>query len=165
MVRGRKNRGFSLIEVMTSAVIVSIGVMAAVKVYSAGAAGRALSYKKAMAMKLVDQRIDTLDTLGANHLPQCRGVRGCRDSSGDLVTPRADAGSYPCTQVLATPSVTNRHGKDDSGGLRIDTTVWQHPDSEQWTDAQMVMVSACWKDRFGRVQEYRAQRLVLVRGE
>lgn len=163
---GRTNkRGFSLVEVMTSTVVLGIGVMAAVRVYGAGSAGRDQSKTRAEASKLVDQRLDALEAVGASNLPACTaGPKTCRNPAGEWTPKKSPVGRYPCSQVLSRPSLKNRQTSQAAGKMRLDTRVWAHGDGDQRQDSRLVKVSVCWKNRKGRVMQVTGTRLVLDRG-
>ncbi|MBX2813264.1 MAG: prepilin-type N-terminal cleavage/methylation domain-containing protein [Myxococcales bacterium] len=159
-------RGFSLIEVMTAAVVVSIGTMAAINVYTTGTKGRHMSRKKSAVVKLVSHRLDILDALGAEQLPDCSAsVKSCRTASRDWAPEKVMDGQYPCTQWIHGTNLVDSQTSESDGKIRLDTSVWRHRDQTQRSESGMVMVSACWMDSMGRVLEFSDQRLVLDRGD
>ncbi|MEO1227562.1 MAG: type II secretion system protein [Myxococcota bacterium] len=162
-VEMRRRRGFTLIEVMTSALVLGVGVMAAVKVYSAGTKGRARVAQRTMAERAVERRLDSLEAKGAQRLPVCTGDKSCVDTAGELTPMKSSAGAYPCTQLMDRSSLKNREASTADGKMRMDTRTWAHTDSEQDTTSQMVKVSVCWRDTEGRVHEVHGTRLVMPR--
>lgn len=150
---------------MSASLILGIGVMATVKVYSSGAQGRLQNRRRDVAVRLVERRIESLDARGAERLPLCPGPSGCLDASRELRPPKPAAGRFPCTQVLSRDSLNERWTEQQDGILRIDTTVWAHPDPEQRSESRMVTVAACWRDARGRPKEFRMKKLVLDGGD
>lgn len=154
-------RGYSIIDVLTSVTVLGIAVLALVSVVGAGSRGRLTSRQRAIALRLVEQRLDLLDARGAELLPACEGLEGCRDEEGGLRPALAPAGAYPCTQLMNEPSLSDPLREEADGKLRLDTIVFPHPDPDQRTVSRLVTVSACWYDARGEVREYRAHRLIL----
>lgn len=162
--RGRRRRGFSMLEALTSSVILGVGVLAVSKVYVAGAKGRTNMDKRGAAVAAVRQRLETLTGLGAENLPACPPTRGCRGPAGGLRPVRPPAAGYPCTQVVREMSLTDRRASGRGSRLRLDTAVWRHRDARQRGAGLMVEVSACWFDDRREVKTYEARRLILDRG-
>lgn len=158
-----RRRGFTLVEVMTSSLVLGVGVMAAVKVYSTGTRGRAQSARRTMAERVVERRLDALDARGSERLPQCSGDKSCLDAAGELTPVKSSSGNYPCTQLMSRPSLKNRESSETGGKMRMDTMVWSHVDSDQDTASRMVLVSVCWRDPQGRVHEVHGSRLIMPR--
>lgn len=147
---------------MTASVVLGIGSLAAINVYTAGTRGRHMSRRKAAVVKLVSQRLDILNALGAGQLPNCSdAIKSCRTDLGELAPEKSPHNGYPCTQTVDETKLGDYQANDADGSIRLDTVVWQHPDETQRTESAMVMVSGCWLDSAGRVKAFSDQRMVL----
>lgn len=155
----RTRRGFSLIEVMVSAVVLGIGVAALWAVYSSSARSLGHVRLRDLARRVVDQRLEILGGLSAAALPACGGPSGCRDPGGDMRPDRPSAAGYPCTQWVHQDEVSG--GAITSGPVRIDTVIEVPSAAEQSDQARVLEVSACWQDGTQRILTHVGRRLVL----
>lgn len=146
---------------MTSTIVLGIGVMATVKVYGTSTAGREKSKARADVTKVVEQRLDALEALGASNLPVCEGAKTCRNEAGGWTPRKPPSGAYPCTQIMGRPSLKERRRTAAKGKFRVDTMIWAHSDADQRSASRLIKVSACWKDRRGRIQQVAATRMVM----
>lgn len=87
----RKQTGFSLIEVMVSALVLSVSLLGILGLQLVGMKGTQQSYMKQQAMGVIQ---NTMERMSANH-------QGVIDGDYDNL----DSNSFDCTQVM--PSCTN----------------------------------------------------------
>jgi type IV pilus assembly protein PilV len=160
----RKSRGFSLIEVMMTSVILGVGVLGLVNMYTSSARGVGTSRHRETATQIALQRIERLTTSPTETLPACGGLVGCRATPAALAPELAPADQFECTQYVSDMGSTEPTGGDDQGGYRLDTIVAPHPSSTQGSDARLISVSVCWTDASGLIQQVMMQRLALGDG-
>lgn len=148
-----RRRGFSLLEVMIAAAILGIGVLAGVRLYTAGVEGSSWTRSRSIATNIAIQRLEQLGAQGVDLLPAgCSGPVGCK------ATQQTFASAVPCSRRVngmnsdVTVSVPN-------GKYRVDTVIEPHPDGARQPGARVVTVSVCWQDPDRTVHEAQLDRL------
>lgn len=161
--RSSSRRGFTLIEVMITSVILGVGVMGLVGLYTSSARGVGGSRVHTTATQVALQRLEQIAG-SADALPACDGPIGCRASRSELAPPLGGSrtGGFDCTQY------TNGMGESavaaaGTGRYRIDTVVEPHPSTSQDDEGRFVSVSVCWVGDGNVVEQVLAQRFVLPR--
>lgn len=155
-------RGFTLVEVLISAVLLGIGVMALAELHASSIRGVKEGASITAATQIATQVMETLSAQAADDmvLPVCpnNGARGCRANDRDLEPPKA------CTSWLATAEVPDPNGDSQTGatgeGYRVDTVIEVHPSVADFPNAVLITTSVCWMDRTGGVHELQTQRVL-----
>ncbi len=167
VVARQHSRGFSLIEVMVTSVILGMGVIGVANLFTSSARGVGTSRMRETATQVALQRLERLATSPAAALPTCGGVVGCR-ATGEAMMP--DLGTspdlYECTQYVDDMGPSDPTARTTGGlaGYRLDTVVSPPPSLTQNDDARLISVSVCWTDTSGRIQQVLMQRLSLGDG-
>lgn len=153
MKSAARRRGFSLLEVMISAAVLGVGVLAGVRLFTTGVEGNAWTRSRSTATTMAIQRLEQLGTRGVDLLPAgCTGPVGCKAGQQELAPP------VPCTQQVDEMNV-DVSVSEPNGKYRVDTVVEPHPDGGRQLGARVVTVSVCWQDPDGSVHEAQLDRL------
>ncbi len=152
-------RGMTLIEVLATMGILSVGIMALVQLHSRSEISARTSRARMVARDLAQGRLDRLAVQNLEVLPICQGAPTCRESRASLTPDTPAAGPYPCTQYINEASLGTPASQDNATRYRIDTNIVAHPDPLQQPGARLVTVSVCWAEEGGVVEEVRVERL------
>jgi prepilin-type N-terminal cleavage/methylation domain-containing protein len=164
MRKKSRRRGFSLIEVMISGAVLSIGLLGVVELHRSSVRGLARGRAITVAGQIVAQRAEQLagpapDALTLPACPRAGGVLGCRLSSSAFAT------SKTCTAWLLDSDVPSATGVDVPStpdvGYRRDVVIEAHPDTTNHQGSFLATISVCWLDTQGKVQELQAQKLLV----
>jgi hypothetical protein len=157
-----RRRGFSLVETLISTLLLGVGVIGLVDLYTSSSRGMGSSRHRETATQIAVARMERLTTMPLDELPSCSGVVGCRADSYTMMPeliPSAEA--FECTQYVSDMGQHDPRTRGGDGGYRLDTIVAPHPSSGQNGDARVVSVSVCWTDGDGDVQQVFLQSLAL----
>lgn len=161
--RGR--RGFSLIEIMISAAVLGIGLAGVVQLHFTSVRGLASGRSITLASEIATQRAEFLagreiDVLA---LPNC--PRGTGNTPDCRLSVQAFAPTKSCTTWLAGSEVPLPTGADMPSelnmGYRRDVVVEAHPDTLNHNGSFLAIVSVCWRDAKGKIQQIQSQRLLV----
>lgn len=156
----QSRRGFSLIEVMVSSLVLGVAVLGLTSTYTSSQTGMVASRSRTTAAELARQRLELLATQDATQLPACAGPLTCQQD-GAMGPALAPSGAFRCTQYVDDMAVLDPADPAASGRYRVDTIVEEHPDALRQPDARLVTVNVCWLDRTGRVHEVQARRTIV----
>lgn len=158
--RKARQAGFSVIEVMVSAVLLGLGVMVLAKTLGASSQGLSLGKDRSAARQLALQRLETLSSRGPELMPACPESPGCRASFSSLASPLPSVDGFECTQSVVEPGFVDEQVDTPQGVYRVDVSSRTPLDPEQMAGAVLVQVSVCWVED-GRVEEVQAHRLLV----
>jgi prepilin-type N-terminal cleavage/methylation domain-containing protein len=151
-------RGFSLIEVAISSLVLGVAIAGLTSTYTSSEKGMQDSKARTSANELALQRLELLATQPVDQLPGCAGPAVCQNGFA-FTAPAAAAGTYQCTQYVDEADVVDpSQAGSDNNRFRVDTAVEDHPDALRQPGARVVTVSVCWADRSGRVSQVTARR-------
>lgn len=154
--------GFSLVEVMVAAGILTIGVAALLRLFTSTQTSTKWNRDAAVAAAMGQQRIEFLTAQADDTLPTCTGTVGCKESlSAFAAALDPDGSGYPCTEFVDGPSAETPTGGTANLRYRVDTIVEAHPDATRLPSARIVTISVCWQDNGQVVREFQAQRIVV----
>jgi prepilin-type N-terminal cleavage/methylation domain-containing protein len=154
-------RGFSLIEVMVSSLVLGVAILGLTSTYTSSESGMTTSRSRTAANELALQRLEMLATQPADQLPACGGPAACQQGFA-FSAPLPAAGAFQCTQYVDDAEVLDpSEGGQATNRYRVDTAVEDHPDAARQPGARIVTVSVCWADRPGRVSQVNARRTIV----
>ncbi|MEM7675066.1 MAG: prepilin-type N-terminal cleavage/methylation domain-containing protein [Myxococcota bacterium] len=157
----RHQRGLTLIEVMLTAAVLGVGIVALVATYNRAQVGVRSSRFKMSALRIAQQRLEHLATMPIERLASCAGpIGGCRRDRAAMAPVLGNVGNYRCTQNVDGMGFHDPMATAN-GQFRIDTSVQPHPDPRQQAGAVVVTVSVCWTDQPGLVEQVQVQRMVV----
>jgi hypothetical protein len=145
---------------MVSSGLVGVGMLGVLNLTFVSQSGAVSSRSISTAKELAAQRLESLSTMAADRLPACAGAVGCRASATTARTPLAPVAGFQCTQQVPGMELVDPSAAA-VGTFRVDTVVAVHPGAQQQVGARLVTVSVCWTDEDGRVQELRAQKMMV----
>ncbi len=159
----RSRRGFSLVEVLISSTLLSIGAVAVTSLHATSLREVRKSRTRASAEMIAVQHADLLGTqqvelMSAATCPQGGGPKGCL--SGGLLAPVKTCTKWVDDDDVPPPTGTRAAGTG-SRGYRIDTVTSAHPDSANHGDSFLLTVSVCWYDDRGVAQQTQETRLLV----
>lgn len=154
-------RGLTLVEVMATAAVLGIGMMALTKTYTHAREGSRGSRLRTAAVRIAEQRLERLSTLPVERIAGCVGpTTGCRVNRDALAPVLGNVESYRCTQAVDEMGFIDP-AASTTGQFRVDTVVENHPDPRQQAGARVVYVSVCWTSLAGQVEQVQLQRMVV----
>ncbi|MGF1511893.1 MAG: prepilin-type N-terminal cleavage/methylation domain-containing protein [Myxococcota bacterium] len=154
-------RGFSLVEVMVSSLLLGLGVAALVELFTSSSSGLRISRNRSVATQLALQRLEQLAAFGIDGLPGCGFGTGCREGITTLAAPQSAAAGFDCTQLVSDTGFSGEQAGDQNGRFRVDVSEVPHPDPNQIPGATLLRVSVCWSDRGNTIQQVQLERLVV----
>lgn len=153
--------GFTLVEVLISAVVLGIGLVGLVNLHTASIRGLVKDEMASVASDVAKQRLEEIATMRPAEIPACAGDVGCRTEDRTAYTPDlAPAAGFDCTRRVEGADVPRISGAPEAAKFRIDMVVDAHPDPIRQPEGRLVTVSVCWEDYAG-IQEFRMRRLVV----
>jgi prepilin-type N-terminal cleavage/methylation domain-containing protein len=163
--RQRGRRGFSLIEVMISAGVLGIGLAGVIQLHVSSVRGLASGRSISLAGEIASQRVEFIGgrDIDVASLPTCpRGASGvvdCRANKGNFTATKT------CSTWLAESDVPTPAGleipSEPNVGYRRDLVIEAHPDTLNHNGSFLAIVSVCWRDSSGNVQQIQSQRLLI----
>ncbi|MEL7368241.1 MAG: prepilin-type N-terminal cleavage/methylation domain-containing protein [Myxococcota bacterium] len=157
----RHQRGLTIVEVMLTAAVLGIGIVAVVATYNRTQVGVRSSRFKTSALRIAQQRLEYLATMPIGRLAACAGpVTGCQRDRSAMAPVLGNVGNYRCTQNVDGMGFHDPTALA-TGQYRIDTSVQPHPDPRQQAGAVVVTVSVCWTAQPGLVEQVQVQRMVV----
>lgn len=153
--------GFTLLEVLVSAVILGIGLIGLVNLHTASIRGLMKDEMASVASDVAKQRLEEMMTLRPNEIPACVGDVGCRlEDKSDYAADLAPVAGFDCTRRVEGADVPRVSGAPEAPRYRVDMVVEAHPDPIRQPEGRLVTVSVCWEDYAG-VQELQMRRLIV----
>lgn len=153
--------GFTLIEVLISAVVLGVGLVGLVNLHTASIRGLVKDEMLSVASDVAKQRLEEITTLRASEIPACVGDVGCRTADRSAYTPDlSPVAGFDCTRRVEGADVPRVSGAPEAPKYRVDMVVEAHPDPLRQPEGRLVTVSVCWQD-YGGIQELRMRRFVV----
>ena len=160
----RAQAGFSLIEGMISAAVLSVGLLGVVELHRTSIRGLATGRALTVASQIAVQRAEQIggrevDVLSLPNCPTASDTVGCKLSRKAFASPKT------CTAWLSDSDVPTPAGVDFPSsanvGYRRDIVIEAHPDTNNHNGSFLATISVCWVDAKGYVQELRSQKLLV----
>lgn len=155
-------RGFSLIEVMIASAVLAIGLLGIVELHRSSIRGLSRGRSMTVANEIIDQRAELItgrDPAVLLTCPTAADGAGCRANSTSFTAAK------PCTAWLMESDVPTPAGADVPSstdiGFRRDVVIQAHPDTTNHSGSFLAIVSVCWRDPQGQIQQLQRQRLLV----
>jgi prepilin-type N-terminal cleavage/methylation domain-containing protein len=153
--------GFTLVEVMVSAVVLGIGLIGLVNLHASAIRGLMRDEMLAVASDVARQRLELMSTMRPAEVPACAGDVGCRTPDRtDYLPVLPAAGDFECTKQVEGADVPRVSGAAEAPRYRVDMVVEPHPDPIRQPDGRLITVSVCWQD-FAGIQELQMRRFIV----
>lgn len=155
-------RGFTLIEVMIAGAVLSIGLLGILELHRSSIRGLSRGRSMTVANEIIDQRAELITGRDPAVLLTCPTAS---DGAGCRATRTTFTASKPCTAWLLESDVPTPAGADVPSstdlGYRRDIVIQAHPDTTNHPGSYLAIVSVCWRDSQGQIQQLQRQRLLV----
>lgn len=156
----KKQAGFSLIETMVSGLIMGVGVMGAMSLYTTTADARQESRSMTMAKGIIEQRMEWLAATGYLDYEGCTGTVGCKANAYDMHPDLAPNGGLLCTQYTADDTLVTPDTNTPGAYFRVDTVIQMPTDTSRFPGVRDAIVSVCWTDENNIVHQMQLRRMI-----
>lgn len=151
----------TLIEVLVSSLVLGFGVVALAELFTTSVRTDADGRARDVATQLALLRVEQLATIPVDRLPACGPVGTCRLDRANYAPARAATPDLACTQIVDDERIPDDTTSLATGKYRIDTAIFTPTGATQQAEARIALISVCWTDIRGVVQQVQAERLMV----